>query len=198
MTKSKIYAAAAGAALLLAAGASQAQPDPGAGIDAKQAEVARRIDAGVAQNDLSRDEANRLRDELHRIERVEVEFRRGGLTGQEIGELNRRLDVLQGSIQKNRNDGDRRGEGGSSYDSGWKGIDTRQAELDRRIDAGVAQNDLTREEANRLRSEFAALQRLEHEFRKDGLTTAERQELDRRFDVLQNQIRNQRRDGDRR
>ena len=196
MKKSNLFALA-GASLMLSAGAAAAQMAISA-IDARQAEVARRIDAGVAHNDLTREEANSLRDDFHQIERVEQEFRRGGFTGPEIAELNRRLAALETRVVKNRNDGDRRGGGGSSYDQGWQSLDLRRAELERRLDAGVAQKDLTRDEAGNLREEFNALQRVEHDYRQNGLTTAERQDLDRRYQLLTAKIRVERRDDQRR
>ena len=192
MNRSALYALAASAALALSAGAAAAA-EPGAAIDARQAAIWRSIDAGVAHNDLSREEANSLRGDFHQIERVEAEFRRRALTVREVTELNRRLGLLESRVRRNLADGER-----ADHDHGWRGLDLRQAEVDRRIDAGVTQGDLTRAEAMRLREDFRGLLNLEREFRRDGLTQAERGELDRRFDVLEAQIRHQRTDDQRR
>lgn len=78
----------------------------------------------------------------------------------------------------------------------WQSINMRQANLDRRIDVGVRNGQLTRREATRLRSEFNALARLEANYRRGGLSAWERADLDRRFDRLSAQIRNDRRDHD--
>ena len=77
---------------------------------------------------------------------------------------------------------------------GWRSIDARQAELDRRIDQGVRAGQINRREAARLRGEFSSLQRLEANYRRGGLTAWERADLDRRFDRLSSQIRDARYD----
>lgn len=80
----------------------------------------------------------------------------------------------------------------------WMSINERQAMLDRRIDRGIARGDLTRREAYNARATFQTIARLEHRYRRDGLSQWERADLDRRFDALAAQIRWDRRDGDRR
>ncbi|WEK40456.1 MAG: hypothetical protein P0Y50_02285 [Candidatus Brevundimonas colombiensis] len=79
---------------------------------------------------------------------------------------------------------------------GWSSINARQANLDRRIDRGVRTGQLSRREAARLRGEFNSLLRLEANYRRGGLTAWERADLDRRFDRLSAQIRNERGDRD--
>ncbi len=81
---------------------------------------------------------------------------------------------------------------------GWQSINVRQTNLDRRIDIGVRNGQLSRREATRLRGEFNALLRLEANYRRGGLTAWERSDLDRRFDRLSAQIRDERRDRDNR
>ena len=78
----------------------------------------------------------------------------------------------------------------------WQSINARQSNLDRRIDQGVRNGQLSRREAVRLRAEFNNIARLEARYRRDGLTQWERADLDRRFDRLSAQIRYERRDGD--
>ena len=80
----------------------------------------------------------------------------------------------------------------------WQSINVRQANLDRRIDQGVRNGQLSRREATRVRSEFNALLRLEANYRRGGLTAWERTDLDRRFDRLSSQILDERRDRDNR
>ena len=78
----------------------------------------------------------------------------------------------------------------------WQSINQRQANLDRRIDVGIRNGSLSRREATRLRSEFNSLSRLEASYRRGGLSGWERADLDRRFDRLAAQIRNERNDRD--
>lgn len=78
----------------------------------------------------------------------------------------------------------------------WQPINQRQANLDQRIDTGVRDGSLTRAEAVRLRGEFNGLARLETSYRNSGggLSVSERLDLDRRFNGLSSQIRDQRND----
>lgn len=81
-------------------------------------------------------------------------------------------------------------------DYGWQSINQRQRQLDRRIDQGVRSGQLSRREAQSLRSEFSALARLEAQYRRGGLSRWEMSDLDRRFDRLEARIRLERRDRD--
>ena len=76
----------------------------------------------------------------------------------------------------------------------WQPINARQANLDQRIDQGIRNGSLTRAEAGRLRGEFQQLNRLENRYRAGGLSNWERQDLNRRFDVLSAKIRSERHD----
>ncbi len=79
----------------------------------------------------------------------------------------------------------------------WQNINQRQAQLDRRIDQGVRNGSLTRMEATRLRAEFRQIAQLEIRYRRtNGLQGWERNDLDRRFDVLSRKIRFERHDRD--
>lgn len=80
----------------------------------------------------------------------------------------------------------------------WQPINARLNNLDRRIDVGLRNGQLSRREAARLRGEFNSLLRLEASYRRGGLTGWERADLDRRFDRLAAQIRAERRDRDNR
>jgi hypothetical protein len=70
-------------------------------------------------------------------------------------------------------------------------------QLDRRIDQGLRSGQLTRAEAARLRADFNAVARVEARYRVNGLSSWERADLDRRFDVISDAIRWERRDADR-
>jgi hypothetical protein len=76
----------------------------------------------------------------------------------------------------------------------WMSIDQRQAELEQRIQRGVQSGDLTRREARRLQREFYQLAQLERQYRRNGLSGWERNDLDRRFDLLSAKIRYERHD----
>lgn len=80
----------------------------------------------------------------------------------------------------------------------WVHIERRKMQLDRRIDNGLRNGQLTRREAHRLRSEFNDIARMEYRYSRNGLSPREMAALDRRFDRLAAQIRWERRDDDRR
>ncbi|ATC33103.1 hypothetical protein CA606_12645 [Caulobacter vibrioides] len=75
-------------------------------------------------------------------------------------------------------------------------INERQDRLERRIDMGLRNGSLTRSEAYRLRAELRQTARLEHDYRRGGLSRWERADLDRRFDRISAQIRYERHDRD--
>jgi hypothetical protein len=86
----------------------------------------------------------------------------------------------------------------ASAQGAWQNLNQRQAQLDRRIDQGVRNGQLSRREAVRLRTEFRQIEILESRYRRSapGLTQWERRDLDRRFDALSAKIRWERRDRD--
>ncbi len=176
------------AATALAAVAVPALAQGWQSINQRQANLDRRIDQGVRGGQLTRAEAAGLRAEFVRIAAMEARYRAGGLQSWEQADLDRRFDQLSLRIRDDRNDRDTR----------WMPIDQRQANLDRRIDQGVRSGQLTRSEAARLRNEFRDISRMEIRYRRDGLQNWERADLDRRFDRLSYQIRDERRDRDNR
>jgi len=78
----------------------------------------------------------------------------------------------------------------------WQNINQRQARLDARIDQGVRSGALNRNEAQRLRTDYRSLARLETSYRQSGhsLTVRERNDLDHRFDALSARIKVQKHD----
>jgi hypothetical protein len=162
-------------------------------INQRQANLDARIDAGIRDRSLTPAEAARLRAEFQDIARQEAQYRASppGLTRDERADLDRRFDDLDRRIRVNRHDDD-------SRDGNWRGINQRQAELDARIDAGIRDRSLTRDEAARLRADFQAIVRQEGIYRASppGLTRDERADLDRRMDDLDRRIRVNRNDDD--
>lgn len=99
-------------------------------------------------------------------------------------------------------DRDRDRDRGDRYErdnrGGWQSISQRKYQLDRRIDNGLRNGMLSRREATRLKMELNQLVRLEYSYMRDGLSARERMELDRRYDQLARQVREERRDRDNR
>ncbi|WP_296596305.1 hypothetical protein [Phenylobacterium sp.] len=77
-------------------------------------------------------------------------------------------------------------------------IEQRIERVDFRIDQGVRSGQLTRREAYALRGQLNGVVRLEARYSRNGLSDWERADLNRRLDVLSNDVRLSRRDDDRR
>jgi len=187
----KFLAAAAAVSVLAVAAPASAQSWQS--INERQARLDQRIDVGVRNGSLTRNEAVRLRAEFRDLARLEANYRRDGLSMRERADLDRRFDLLSARIRYERNDRQDRG------DRGWQSINERQRNLDARIDAGVRSGQLSRREAYQLRTEYGQLAALEARYRRTGgLSQWERADLDRRFDRLSRQIMVERRDRDNR
>ena len=80
-------------------------------INARQANLDRRIDQGVRNGTLTRAEAVRLRAEFRQIAYLEARYRRtgGGLNAWERRDLDRRFDRLSARIRMERRDQNYRG-----------------------------------------------------------------------------------------
>lgn len=85
------------------------------------------------------------------------------------------------------------------YEERWErnNINQRQAEIERRIDAGQRRGALTRNEATSLQNEARGIARLEVRYRYNGLSGWERNDLNRRLDSLEGRLWRQARDDDR-
>jgi hypothetical protein len=188
--KKFLLMAAAVSALGFAAPAAAQSYNGWQSINQRQAQLDQRIDVGVRNGSLTRNEASQLRDEFRDIERLEARYRSNGLSQWERNDLDARFDRLSAQIRHQRHDSQDRGDRGNN----WTPINQRQRDLDRRIDAGVRDGSLTRNEAYRLRAEFQDIARLESRYRRNGLSYQERADLDRRFDRLSQQIYAERRD----
>ena len=162
-------------------------------INQRQANLDQRIDAGVRNGSLTRAEAARLRAEFNGLVRLEARYRASyGLSLSERADLDRRYDALSAQIRYQRNDAETR------RDRGWTPINQRQRQLERRIDVGLRNGDLSRREALGLRAEFNSIARLEARYRRNGLSYAERRDLDRRFDRLNYRLEAELRDNNNR
>lgn len=159
----------------------QTRPGQWQSINERQANLDARIDAGVRDRSLSPQEAARLRAEFDDLARLEADYRRGGLTAVEQADLDRRFDVLSARIRNDRQDGP----GGARAGA----ILTYQADIDARLDAAVRARTMSAAEAARIRTEFEDLARIEANYGWGGLTNAERADLDRRFNALDDRIR---------
>lgn len=155
-------------------------------INQRQATLDHRIDQGIQNGSLNRNEAIKLRGEFRYIAALETQYRRsnGVFTQAEKADLDRRMNVLAAKIRVQRSDG------------AWISINQRQANLESRINNGIRAGALTPNEAVRLRAEFRQIAALEATYRRSGgvFTVQEKADLDRRMDALSARIRVERLD----
>ena len=183
MKKLLMSAMAAG---LLAGAAAPALAQSWVSINQRQAQLDHRIDQGVRNGTLTRNEAASLRDQFRSIVALEATYRRTGgvFTTAERVDLDRRMNALGARIRAERSD------------QGFMNINQRQAQLDTRIDQGIRNRTLSPGEAIRLRAEFRTIVALEATYRRSGnvFTAAEKNDLNRRMDVLMARIKIEKRD----
>lgn len=177
---------AAAAVLTLGAGAASAQvwmP-----MIERQAVLHDRIDAGLATGDITPAEAAMMRADMRSLVSLEGRYRWGGLSAREKLDLDRRYALIDDELR-------------IAMRTGAPGrvlaLEDRKLEFEERINAGVNSGQITGAEAAALRDDFAALLRTEADYRVDGVSAAERIELDRRFDELSARIHVARTDSDR-
>jgi hypothetical protein len=77
----------------------------------------------------------------------------------------------------------------------WLPIIERQAMVNDRIDAGLSRGEITAGQARLMRADLAALVSLEGRYRYGGLSGREKLDLDRRFALIDDQIRLAMREG---
>lgn len=102
--------------------------------------------------------------------------------------------ALPAAAQSYDRHGPSRGHGYEQDYRGWNSISQRKYNLDRRIDQGIRNHQLSRREASRLQDELNSLVRLERQYMRGGLTRWEREDLDRRYDRLSAKVRYERND----
>lgn len=158
-------------------------------VDRRIAEAQRKIDVGKRRGQLTPDEYNRLQAILDRIKERIAKYRADGfVTPSERTRLNEMLTSLEEKIREERTDDDvaRR-----------DAIEKRIGDMQRRIDAGVREGQLTREEYNRLQMFLNRIKDRDTRFRADGvLTDDERFSLNQMLNALDERIRFERNDTD--
>lgn len=80
------------------------------------------------------------------------------------------------------------------WDRGFN-INAQQQRLDTRIDIGIRNGRLTRNEAASLRAQFRNIARLEANYRRNGLSRNERVDLERRLVAFETRLDREVRDG---
>ena len=154
-------------------------------INQRQAQLDQRIDVGIRSGQLTATEAARLRAEFNDLSRLEARYRVGGLSSSERADLDRRFDALSNQVYAQRRDDQRYADNGRySYDR-WQNLNQRQRMFNQRLRQAVRDRRITQAQAKNLRLEFDRIASVERQYRRGGLTTSERADLDARMDRLQ-------------
>ena len=149
----------------------------------RRAALEARIDAGERDGSLSRYEATRLRADYDALVQLETRYVADGrLTTQERNDLRDRYQALSQRV------GDARDDGGYDDNYGWRPVAEQRAAFDARLDLAVRDRRLSWTESSRLRADFDALVRLEADYRRDGLSDRERQDLTARLADLDRRV----------
>ncbi|MBN8529071.1 MAG: hypothetical protein J0M36_07535 [Caulobacterales bacterium] len=147
----------------------------------QQTQFESRIETEVRARRLSQYEGERARYDYRLL--VDLEARYGAdrrFTAQERAELSERYAALTQVITQ------------GGYDdgaSGWTSLADDRAAFETRVDASVRARRISRTEGTRLKTDYAALIRLESDYRRDGsLNRSEREDLEARLDALDQRV----------
>lgn len=154
----------------------------------QRAQFEARVDADIRSRVIDRSTGDRLKYDYYQLVQLESRYGADGrFTTQERRDLADRYNVLTQALT-NGNYGDGNNDDGYGYDddvSGSVGVADGQAEFLTRVNGAVSARRITRTEATRLRTDYAALVRAETLYMRDGrLTAAEREELESGLDAL--------------
>jgi hypothetical protein len=158
-------------ALPLAAAAGTRDP----GVNERQHNQQHRIQQGVQSGELTRGETRRLEAESRHIRREEARYKAdGNLTRAERADLQHDLNRSSCHIYNQKHDGQSRPPAAVRD----PGVNARQRNQHDRIAQGVRSGELTRDEANALRTRERSIRQEERQYKSDGiLTRDERKDL---------------------
>jgi hypothetical protein len=149
----------------------------------RRADLEARFDAGIRDGSLSRTEAARLRADYSDLVQRETRYTADGrLTVQERTDLRDRYRALSQRV------GDARDDGGYNDGNDWRALSEQRTAFNGRVDVALRSRRISTTEASRLRADFDALARVEADYRRDGLSDRERQDLTARLADLDRRI----------
>jgi hypothetical protein len=177
--------AAAGALALGGAASAQAWMP----MIERQAIVESGVAAGLASGELTGAEARAIRADMAALVGLEARYRLGGLSRWEKLDLDRRYGALDDRLRLAASDVD---------PVSLAAFENRRDRIERRVEQGVNSGQLTAAEADDLRADLRAVDRMEARFRADGvITVAEQNELNRRLELIATDVALARTDEDR-
>jgi len=145
-------------------------------LGAQQTTFNNRLDTQVRSGSLSSWSADRIRTDYDALVQLEARYGQDGrFTTQERQDLTTRYNALTSALE----------DGGYGDDiGGYQSAADGRADFEARVDAAVRARTLTRTDATRLRSDYAAIVSVEAGFQRDGLSARERQDIEARLDAI--------------
>jgi hypothetical protein len=145
-------------------------------LNTQQSAFNTRLDAQVRSGALSSWSADRIRTDYDALVQLETRYAQDGrFTTQERQDLTTRYDALTRALE----------DGGYGDVGGYQSAADGRADFDARVDAAVRARSLTRTEATRLRSDYAAIVSTEAGYLRQGnLTSRQRQDIEARLDAI--------------
>lgn len=149
-------------------------------LGSQQATFDTRLDAQVRSGALQSRTADRIRSDYDALVQLEARYGQDGrITPQERQDLTSRYSALTNALEQ----------GGYADDvGGYQSVADGRLEFERRVDAAVAARRLTRTDATRLRTDYAALVRTEAVYQRDGLSAREREDIEQRLDSIDSRV----------
>ena len=157
-----------------------------------------RINRGVQEGTLDRNEVRSLRSQLADLQTLERNYRRRGMQSWMMTDLDKRFDQLAARIQYERTDGDNgRGRGYAGVSQGDPELTRLEARIEQQIREGVQDDLIQRDDARDLESQLRDIQsREQSQYRRSGYRLsdydrrafmAELNRLDRQVDYIRNE-----------
>jgi Skp family chaperone for outer membrane proteins len=165
-------------------------------VNARQHNQHDRIRQGVKSGELTRRETGKLAREQRDIRQLERGYKSDGtLTGAERRDLHQEQNQASRNIYQQKHDEQDR----PRADIRDPGVNQRQVNQTGRIVQGVQSGELTRGEAQELRTERRDIRDLEQDYKSDGsLTKDERQDLHQQLDQQSHEIYEEKHDDEQR
>lgn len=149
-------------------------------LGAQQTTFNTRLDTQVRSGAVTQYSADRIRSDYDALVQLEARYAQDGrFTTQERSDLTTRYNALTSALN----------EGGYGDDlGGYQSAADGRADFEARVTAAVNARTLTRTDATRLRSDYAAIVSTEATYMRDGLSSRERQDIEARLDAIDARI----------
>jgi len=172
--------------------------DPG--VNARQQNQRARIQQGVRSGELTRRETRKAVATQRDVRQLERAYKSDGkLTARERADLHHEQNQASRQIYRQKHDAQARPAVVPAPAVRDPGVNQRQSNQTARIVNGVKSGELTRPEAQELRTERRDIRQLEHSYKSDGvLTKNERQDLHQQLNQQSKEIYEEKHDAEKR